>query len=133
RVKTKYNDIEIAKWRNELVLSFHVRGSAHVESIIDLGDPDKLPLAYTRKMTVALAYPKEPRRILMVGLGGGSISTYLARAMPGLQIDAVDIAPGVIDVAKRYFGLRQTKQVRFFVNDGRVFVRRASERYDIVL
>ena len=133
RVKTKYNDIQIAKWRDELVLSFYVRGSSHVESTVDLRDPDELPLAYTRKMTAALAYPEEPRRILMVGLGGGSISTYLARAMPELRIDAVDIDPGVIEVAKRYFGLRETEQVRFFVNDGRVFVRRASEQYDIVL
>ena len=133
RVKTKYNDIEIAKWRHELVLSFHVRGSGHIESIINLRDPDELPLHYTRKMTAALAYPENPQRILMVGLGGGSISTYLARHMPNLRIDAVDIDPGVIDVAKNYFELRQTDKVRFFVNDGRVFVRRASEPYDIIV
>ena len=29
----------------------------------------------------------------MIGLGGGSISTYLGRAMPDLAIDTVEIDP----------------------------------------
>ncbi len=133
RVKTEFNDIVITKWRHELTMSFRVKSSSHIETIVNLRDPDDLPLHYTRSMTTALAYPNEVRRVLMVGLGGGAISTYLARAMPELHIDTVDIDPGVIAVAREYFGLRETPRVRFFANDGRVFVRRSPHRYDLVI
>jgi len=65
-------------------------------------------------MPVALLYPETTRRILMIGLGAGLISTYLGRAMPGVQIDVVELDPGIIEIAKKYFGLRETEQVRFF-------------------
>ncbi len=133
QLKTEFNDMFISKRRDELTLSFRVKGSKYTESVVNLRDPDDLPVAYTRSMTTALAYPAEPRRVLMVGLGGGSISTYLARAMPQLEIDTVEIDPGVIDAAKRYFGLRETRRVRFFANDGRVFIRRSPQKYDIIL
>jgi spermidine synthase len=133
RVKTEFNDIVISKLRHELTMSFRVKTSSHIETIVNLRDPDDLPLHYTRSMTTALAYPNEVRRVLMVGLGGGAISTYLARAMPELHIDTVDIDPGVIGVAREYFGLRETPRVRFFANDGRFFVRRAPHRYDLAI
>jgi spermidine synthase len=37
----------------------------------------------------------------MVGLGGGSISTYLGRAMPQVQIDVVELDPGPQQLAHR--------------------------------
>ena len=43
----------------------------------------------------------------MIGLGAGSISTYLARAMPDAQIDVVELDPGVIAAGKKYFGLHR--------------------------
>ena len=46
----------------------------------------------------------------MIGLGGGSISTYLGRHMPELPVDTVEIDPGVITAAKKYFGIRETEQ-----------------------
>ena len=49
----------------------------------------------------------------MIGLGGGSISTYLGRFMPEAAIDTVEIDPGVITAAKNYFGLRETARMRY--------------------
>ena len=63
---------------------------------------------YTRVMTVAAIYPPAPKKILMIGLGGGSISTYLGRAMPDVTIDTIELDPGVVAAAKKYFGLRET-------------------------
>ena len=57
----------------------------------------------------------------MIGLGGGSVATYLGRAMPELAIDAVDIDPGVIEFAKRYFAIRETPRFRLVAADGRAF------------
>jgi hypothetical protein len=39
----------------------------------------------------------------------------------------------VISAAKTYFGLRETERVRFRPGDGRVFLNRNDERYDLIL
>src|SRR6266851_724789 len=44
-----------------------------VQSAMHLGDPDKLTLAYTRKMMAFLLFNRNPNRILLLGLGGGSL------------------------------------------------------------
>ena len=69
----------------------------------------------------------------MLGLGGGSISTYLGRFMPDAAITTVEIDPGVINAAKTYFGLRETARMRYPSGDGRVFLNRNSELYDLIL
>ena len=84
-------------------------------------------------MTIATIYPEQPRRILMLGLGGGSISGYLGRFMPEAAITTVEIDPGVITAAKTYFGLRETERMRYRAGDGRVFLNRSSDLYDLIL
>lgn len=133
RVETEYNDIYINKRRNVLTMSFQLRGWHYTESVTNLRDPDDLPVAYTQTMTASVLYPRELRRVLMIGLGGGSISTYLGRAMPQIEIDTVEIDPGVIDVARRYFGIKDSPRVRYFDGDGRVFLTRNKKVYDLIL
>jgi spermidine synthase len=110
-----------------------VRNEINYHSIVDLKDADDLQVPYTRLMTAALLYPQNIRRILMVGLGGGSISTYLGRAMPQVQIDVVELDPGVIAAGHRYFGLLETDKVHFIESDGRVYLNRNKDLYDLVL
>jgi spermidine synthase len=132
-IETEYNDIYITKRRTELTMSFQLRGWDYTESITNLKDPDDLPLKYTRNMTIGMIYPEEPKRVLMIGLGGGSISTYLGRHVPDLPVDTVEIDPGVVTAAKKYFGIRETERVRYLEGDGRVFLNRNKQLYDVIL
>jgi spermidine synthase len=132
-IETEYNDIFISKRRNELTLAFQYKGEDYTESVANLTDPDDLPVKYTRVMTVAVAYPPEVKRILMLGLGGGSMSTYLGRFMPETVIDTVEIDPGVLTAAKKYFGILDSPRVRYLESDGRVFLNRHKEIYDLIL
>jgi spermidine synthase len=132
-IETEYNDVFITKRQNQLVMSFQVKGWDYTESVANLLDPDDLPLRYAQVMTIATIYPETPRKVLMLGLGGGSISTYLGRFMPEAQITTVEIDPGVITAAKTYFGLRETERMRYRAGDGRVFLTRSSELYDLIL
>lgn len=133
RIETEYNDIYINKRRNALTMSFQLKGWHYTESVTNLRDPDDLPVAYTQMMTASLAYPQNLKRILMIGLGGGSISTYLGRAMPDAEIDTVEIDPGVIDVARKFFGIKDSSRVRYLDGDGRVFLTRNRKQYDLIL
>jgi spermidine synthase len=132
-VESEYNDIYISKRRSELTMSFQLKGWDYTESVTDLRDPDVLVLRYAQVMTVATIYPGELKKVLMLGLGGGSISTYLGRFMPDVEIDTVEIDRRVIEVAKQYFGLRETERVRYLDGDGRVFLNRNKGLYDLIL
>ena len=132
-IETAYNDVFITKRGHQLVMSFQLKGWDYTESVSNLLDPDDLPLRYAQVMTIAAIYPETARKILMLGLGGGSISTYLGRFMPEAAITTVEIDPGVITAAKTYFGLRETERMRYRAGDGRVFLSRNDEFYDLIL
>jgi len=133
RIETEYNDIFITKRRDELMMSFQLKGYDYTESIANLADFDDLPVRYTQVMTVGVVYPPEIKKVLMIGLGGGSISSYLGRFLPDVQIDTVEVDPGVIAAAKKYFGIIETPRVRYLEGDGRVFLNRRKETYDLIL
>ena len=132
-IETQYNDIFITKRRAELTMSFQLKGWDYTESAINLREIDDLPVRYTRVMTVATVYPPAPKKLLMIGLGGGSISAYLGHFMPDVSIDTIEIDPGVIAAAKKYFGLRENTRVRYLAGDGRVMLKRNKEQYDLIL
>jgi spermidine synthase len=132
-VETVYNDIFVGKIDNILKLAFQWNGWYTRESEANLADPDDLPLLYARAASVATIYPPEIRRVLVLGLGGGSIPVYLHRFLPDAAIDAVEVDPGVIDVAKKYFGLRETSRLHFIESDGRVFLNRHAQPYDLIV
>ena len=132
-IESEYNDIYITKRRGELTMSFQLKGWDYTESATNLRDPDELVLPYTQVMSIATIYPEEPKRILMLGLGGGSISTYFGRFMPDVAIDTVELDRRVIEAARTYFGLLETARMRYIDGDGRVFLNRNKELYDLIL
>ena len=102
------------------------------QSVVNPGDPDDLVLPYTQVALTGLALSGEPRRILVIGLGGGALPAFLRRHYPVARIDAVDIDPEVVRVAKEYFGFREDRLMRAHVADGRRFVEEAREPYDMI-
>ena len=133
RIETTYNDIFITKKQSELSMSFQHKGWDYYQSAVNLRDADDLPYPIARQLTMAVVYPEELTSILMIGLGGGTISAYLGRYLPQASIDTVEIDPGVITAAKTYFGLRETERVRYLDGDGRVFLNRNKELYDLII
>lgn len=131
-IESQYNDIYITKRRDELTMAFQLKGWEYTETVVNLREVDDLPVRYTRVMTVAAAYASEPKKVLMIGLGGGAISTYIGLFMPQVSIDTIEIDPAVIAAAKKYFGLRETPRVRYIAGDGRVMLKRSAEKYDII-
>ena len=64
--------------------------------------PDRLVVDYTRTMLGALALVPSPRRIAMLGLGGGSQAKFLHRHLRGARLDAIEINPAVIALRRRF-------------------------------
>jgi len=132
-LETVYNDVFVNKEGSVLKMAFQWKGWHFPESEISLDDPDVLPMLYPRAMSIAAVYPPDIKRVLMLGLGGGAIPTYLARSLPDATIDTVELDAGVINAAKTYFGVRPTDKSHLIEGDGRVFLNRHREPYDLIL
>jgi len=125
-----YSTIIVTEENGLRTLRFEKGGAR--QSVVKLGDPDHLELPYARVAFAGLALCDEPRRIMIVGLGGGTLPSFLRKHYPHATIDAVDIDPDVVYVAKKFFGFREDDQMHAFVGDGREFVERFRQPYDVI-
>ena len=106
----------------------------HLQSRQSLDQPWTLLLPYTwYMMAFPLAGIGDPKRALMFGVGAGSMIHYLRRHFPDCQIDAVDISPTVLGVAKDFFGLHDDDFLHIHCQDGDEFLRRSQSLYDLIL
>ncbi len=102
------------------------------QSVVKPGDPEYLALHYAPVMLSVLALAEEPRRILIVGLGGGTLPMFLRKHYPDAAIDVVDIDPEVVYVAKEFFGFREDSGMQAHVADGRQFIEKTRQPYDVI-
>jgi len=133
--KSPFNHIVIAEDGDVVTMYFVVDGTYYIESRLDRGHPRSLDLDYTRTMMAGFLLQPQPKRLLMIGFGGGQISNYLFERVPGLEIDAVDIDPEVIRLARKYFGVPDSPRYRTHAADGRLFVEKAptSPPWDMIM
>jgi spermidine synthase len=131
-----YRNILVRQLGSERCLLFTVRRSDRNQSCIDLDDPDRLVFPYARMMLAGLLVNPEPKRILMVGLGGGSLPRTFTALFPEAKQDIVEIDEAVVRVAEEYFLFEPTERMEVHVRDARVFVKRAlaaGETWDYVM
>jgi spermidine synthase len=76
--------------------------------------------------------PRPPRRVAILGNGGGTTVRAYARYFPATEIDAVEIDGDLNEIGRRYFGLRDRPAVRLHAQDARPFLRRTDRRYDAI-
>jgi len=126
-----YHHIHVSEAGGYRYLSFNrARGN---QSVVNIHDPYELKFAYTQAAFIVPAFlDQKPGRILIVGLGGGTIPRVLAKYYPDIPIDIVEIDPDVIEVAERYFFFEPTERMKVISMDGRRFLRRSRDRYDII-
>ena len=129
RADTQYHRITVT----EADMVRHLRFDASNQSAIDLTDGYRSVIAYPNYMDLALALKPDAKRVLVLGLGGGAIAKRWHRDYPGMAIDAVEIDPTVIDVAKRYFGVSEDSLLRIYNQDARRYVQTTAAKYDIVI
>ena len=102
--RSQYNHVRVGE-RGSVRTMYFVgdNGMQYIESRTDRAYPQSLDLDYTRTMMAGFLLHPQPKRLLMLGLGGGGMSNYLHARIPGLEIDAVEIDPEVVRLAQTYF------------------------------
>ena len=90
---------------------------------------------YTKILHMGMAMNPEARKILIVGLGGGSAPREFTAFYPGTEVDVVEIDPVVVKVAREHFRYRDNERIKTYVRDGRQFLRKGMgrfEKYDLI-
>lgn len=104
-----------------------------LQSAMTLKDPTALRLIYSRYTSLGFAFRPDAKKMLLIGLGGGSIPKKINKEFPNIEIDAVEIDPEVIKLAKDHFNVKESKLLRLHAQDGRLFLTRAQAQYDIIM
>lgn len=133
---SRFEPVVIYETASERCMTFTHASNPNAESCYRLSDPSAVVFDYTRMMISALLVKPAPRRILLIGLGGGTLARTLATLVPDALIDSVEIDPAVVRMATRYFGFHRSPTQRIHIADGRAFVVRAAktdQRYDLIM
>jgi SAM-dependent methyltransferase len=104
-------------------------GAILEQSAMDLLRPERLIFLYDRLMLIAFALAQRPRKVLLLGLGGGAMYRHLAAYLPDCALTIVERDPVVLDFARRFFHLRQP----VIRGDAEEVVADAAGAYDVIL
>lgn len=105
----------------------------YVQSVMDIANPAALVLAYARAMMAFLLFNPRPRRIGMIGLGGGSLANFCHRHLPAAELTVVEIDADVIAL-RRHFGVpADDARFRVLHADGVRWLGETETRSDVLL
>jgi spermidine synthase len=80
-------------------------GNQVEQSCMDLADPRRLVHVYTQAMMLACLLHPQADRVLLAGLGGGSLARAMRQARPAAAIVGLEQRAAVIGVAREWFDL----------------------------
>jgi spermidine synthase len=130
---SNYSHVKVTRDRGTRTLWFVRDNGEHVvESKLDLDRPDDLLIEYTRYMFLSYVFRPEPKKVLIVGLGGGSMVHFLQVHDPKVKVDVVEIDPLIVSIADRYFGVKTGGNVDVKVTDGFAYLRESDAKYDVI-
>ena len=88
---------------------------------------------YERKMMFGAALHQHPQKVLILGIGGGTIARHLYQNLTAAQITAVDRREAVIDIALEYFELPADDRMQLYTADAEQFLTEAPAEWDLIL
>jgi spermidine synthase len=89
--------------------------------------------AYADYMHLPLVFVPEPRHVLLIGLGGGTVPVRYVADYPSVIMDVAEIDPRVVETARRFFNVAEGARLRVTARDGRLHLRLATASHDVIL
>lgn len=117
-------------------LKFSLKRQESSQSCIDKTNTKALVFNYTKLLFSSFLVMDKPKNVLIIGLGGGTMSNSIHQLYPEANITNVEIDPAVVKVARKYFGFIENEKVTTHTKDGRIFVKRAAlkkQQYDWII
>ena len=135
--RSLYRNIIVTEDSTRRCLRFTItRRTGQNQSCRFLENPQELVFPYVKMTLSSLLVQDGPQRILIIGLGGGTLPEVYNALFPNAEIIISEIDEAVLDVAEEFFEFEQTDKIKVDIGDGRVYVKRAAlknEIFDLVI
>jgi spermidine synthase len=114
------------------IRSLHFNGGA-VQSSMRVSKPFELDLSYTRTMMGFLLFNAEPQNILLVGLGGGSLSKFCYQQFPQARITTLEINQDVIALRDKFLVPPDNERFQVVHTDACEYLAHSDVHADVIL
>ncbi|MES2129917.1 MAG: transferase spermidine synthase [Pseudomonadota bacterium] len=105
----------------------------NVQSEMRLSDPSALVLAYTRAVMCFALFVPQPRHIIMVGLGGGSLAKFCYRHFPATAITVIELRADVIALREQFCVPPDDARFRVVHADAAQYMARLADSADVLV
>jgi len=127
-VDTAFQRVEV--WKSEIESEFRVEGAIHAwwhQKRFLTG------LAWDNLAAGALLRPAgPPRSILMLGLAGGTSFRVLRHLLPEVELTAIDIDQGIVELARSHMDL-DANRIEIHYADAYEWLKKNKRRFDVVI
>lgn len=104
-----------------------------VQSAMCLAAPNALAVRYTQKMMSFLLFVARPRRIVLIGLGGGSLVKFCHTRLPATHLTVLENNPHVIAWRDAFLLPPDGDHLQVLEADGAEYLERAEKGIDVLL
>ncbi len=127
--ETRYHRLVVADDNDSRYLRF----DSSFQSGMWLSDPYRTRFQYTDYLDLGIAHKPSARNVLFIGLGGGSAPKRIYRDFPALELQVVELDPEVVAAAYKWFALPHSPRLAVAVDDGRQWLTRHPQRWDMIV
>lgn len=134
--KSLYHDVMVLQSKDRKCLAFLTQKKWQFEGCVFLNNPDIMVDDFTKLLLAGLYLNPYPQKILVIGLGIGTLPNAFTKLYSDVSVDTVEIDQSVFNMAKEYFNFEETDRSHVFIEDGRMYVKRAIKegaQYDLVI
>jgi len=112
----------------------HLRfGNSIRQSSINKKSPFKLQTKYTRDMAKVFDHYRDiPETILVLGLGAGTIPSYLYHRFPNTKIYVIEILPELKEIASDYFSMPRNERLEIVIGDAYDYIKETQIQFDLI-
>ncbi len=103
-----------------------------IQSEMRLSRPDALVLSYVRAMMGFALFVPQPRHILMVGLGGGSMAKFCHRHFAQSRITVLELRADVIALREQFLVPPDGERFRVVHADAAAWIRDTAGCFDVI-
>src|SRR3989344_6130495 len=87
---------------------------------------------YTKFYRLFGYFVPNPANVLMIGGGAYTYPHDFIKNYPDAKMDVVEIDPGMTDIARKYFGLNDEKNLAIYHQDARIYLNENKKKYDVI-
>ena len=108
-------------------------GSGFKQSSMNKKNPRKLQLKYSKEIVKVFDHIQKPKNVLVLGLGGGILPSFIHENYSDIIIDVVDNIQELKDIAHKYFELPVSDRLNVIIQDAKDYVLSTNKKYDIII